>query len=71
MMLKKDKFTLIGEIRSNVYNQVLYSLNNASLSNLPNAVAMAVAAGIEEAMKTLLDNLYTHKDFEKDIGLDT
>lgn len=72
MMLKKSKEEVLANIQAQVYGDIcsqLGSMSGHSVNNFGNLIASAVAHGVEKAMKILIEETYTHQDFEKDIGL--
>ena len=76
MMFKKDKETLLAEIRCNSENAIHNHLYNSlgpgmAMTNgsMVNTIQVAISMAIEEAFRTMLEARYTDDDFDKDIGL--
>ncbi len=76
MMLKKDKEDVLNEINSRSRDAMHNALYNAfgqgfrvDTHSVISALQSAIALGIEEGFRTLLENRYTDENFENDIGL--
>lgn len=76
MRLKQDRYSIIRDLEARVMCQVNNELNalsynaaNISMNELKARITNAIASGVSEGMKTLLDNLYTDDDFENDLNL--
>lgn len=68
MNYTKPKEQLISEVYSRVYGVASSNMYNLQGQPLGNAISSAIAAGIQEAVRTLLENTYTDQQFEEDIG---
>ncbi len=76
MILKKDKETVLSEINSRVDAAIHNDLQNAfgpglrlDTHSLIYTLKSAIASGVEEGFRVLLENRYTDDDFEKDLTL--
>jgi hypothetical protein len=73
MRLRKTKEEVLSEIYSRVSGSVSGQLYNLNLNNGSNGmqyvIQQAIATGVADAFRCLLDNQYTDDDFEKDMQL--
>lgn len=72
MMFKQPKENLIASINSVVWsatNSQLGGLQNAPVHNYQYIIQSAIVAAVTEAMKELVENIYTDTEFEQDLGL--
>lgn len=75
MMLKGNKEKITYEVYSRVYAKVSNNLSHLTyggqvhLNDLIYAIQNAVVQGVQEGIETLIDNQYTHEDFENDMQL--
>ena len=72
MNFKKPKQQLASEASWRAYNKITSNLNSLQYSNQTGfapIIAEAVRDGIEEALNSLIENIYTDQDFEEDLTL--
>lgn len=78
MRFKKDMDTLMHTVRTNVHNEVKrafvapttnYYYGQEVKFDMNDIIASAIAKGVAEGLRTLIDEEYTDEDFERDIGL--
>lgn len=75
MFREEDK----EELKNKIYNQISIDLSMPSfnsyesldqqLSNIKYSVENSIEMGIRQAVSAIIDELYTHENFERDIGL--
>jgi hypothetical protein len=74
MELKNTREDIIRDIEQRVRSEVSSGLSNldyVQMSNIKNEIPNIIGKAVSAAFSEFLHNLYTHRDFEKDIGLDT
>jgi len=72
MNFKKPKNQVALDASWAAYNQINYQLiqiNNGNIGNVGFVISEAIRVGIEEAIKSMLDDIYTDAEFEEDLGL--
>lgn len=72
MYLKKSKQQIASDAASRARNLItsqLHQHNNGNLGGIGHSIANAVEDGIREAISSMMEDIYTDAEFEKDIGL--
>jgi hypothetical protein len=79
MNFKKPKDEVVNDIYYRVESALRYTLESQSAYRYPGygrsprdhdeAMVRAITVAITEAMRTLVDNVYTDAEFEEDLGL--
>lgn len=74
MNYTKPKEKLLSEIRVRAFAAIsnnMGQLSNAPMTSMGYMIQNAIAEGIEEAFRTLMENTYTDQQFEEDTKLNT
>lgn len=72
MNFKKDKYTVINEAyiaASNTVNDYMRYYDTTSVKDVPMVIENAMAMGIKAAVESIVHNMYTNEDLEKDLDL--
>lgn len=72
MNFKKSKQEVITDANIAAMNRVsaeLSSYNYSQINSVQHTIERAITSGIEAAIRSLVDNIYTNDDFEKDLKL--
>jgi hypothetical protein len=70
----KSRDEVLKEVKDRVYLTISYNMTNVhnqSMSNIGYTIQNAIADGITEGIKVLMENTYTDQQFEQDIKLRT
>ena len=72
MNFKKPKHQVIQDASWNAYNAIQYNLMqmySGPITNIGPMVSEAIRIGIEQALTSMINDIYTDAEFEEDINL--
>ena len=71
MMFKNGHEDALNAIEREALNSARIALNAADYTPMKDAIAQAIAAAVATGIQTMLEQQYSHEDFERDLNLKT